>query len=318
MTDLRQPAPGGIAFALRDPFPWPVFASLARDAEALGYEAVFLPEIVGRDALVALGTLAGETERLLLGTGIVPMGSRTLMLTAMAAAAVQERTGGRLVLGLGTGAATPGALDRLRALVLMLRRLLAGDRVEIEGRSCALSLVPDEPVPIWISALGPRAVRVGGEVADGVLLNWCTPERAASAVSDVRHAAEGASRDPAGVTVAVYVRACVGSNDDEALRALRTAAGEYASFPAYARQFDMMGLGEEARIAAAAHAASRSDGVPEAIVRAVCLSGEPGAARERLRAFAEAGADLPVVYPVASGEAGAASVAATLAALIAG
>lgn len=318
MTDLRQPALRRTAFALRDPFPWPIFAGLARDAEALGYSAVFLPEIAGRDALVALGALAGETERLLLGTGIVPMSSRTPMLTAMAAAAVQERSGGRLVLGSGTGPAGTGALGRLRELVVTLRRLFAGDRVEIDGRSFALSLVPERPVPIWISALGPRAVRIGGEVADGVLLNWCTPERAASAVAEIRKSAEGAGRDPAAVTVGVYVRASVGSSDDEALRALRAAVGEYASFPAYARQFELMGLGEHARIAAAAHEATQSDDVPEALVRAVCLAGEPGAARDRLRAFADAGVDLPVVYPVASGEDGPASVAATLAALAPG
>ena len=106
MTDLRQPTLGqpalrGIAFALRDPFPWSVFAGLAREAEALGYSAVFVPEIAGRDALVALGALAGETERLLLGTGIVTMGARTTMLTAMGAATVHERSSGRILLGLG-------------------------------------------------------------------------------------------------------------------------------------------------------------------------------------------------------------------------
>ena len=112
---------------------------------------------------------------------IIPMSSRTPMLTAMAAAAVHERSLGRLVLGIGTGPAVPGALDRLRELVATLRRLFAGEGVEIEGRVSRLSLVPEDPVPIWISALGPRAMRLAGEIADGVLLNWCTPERVRSA-----------------------------------------------------------------------------------------------------------------------------------------
>ena len=60
--------------------------------ETAGYAAVFLPEIAGRDAFVALGALAGETRDLLLGTGVVPMSSRTPPLTAMAAATVQERS----------------------------------------------------------------------------------------------------------------------------------------------------------------------------------------------------------------------------------
>ena len=298
--------------------PWPVFATLARDAEALGYAAVFLPEITGRDALVGLGALAGETERLRLATGIIPMGSRTPMLAAMGAAAVQERSGGRLVLGLGTGPAVSGALDRLRELVERIRRLLAGDRVKIDGRTFALSLVPDEPVPIWISALGPRALRLAGEVADGVLLNWCSPERVAAAGAQLREGAEASGRDPASVTIGVYVRASLGADAAAALRALQAATGEYASFPAYARQFAAIGLGDAARLASAAHAAGRPEEVPEALVNAICLVGDPAAARVRLEAFREAGADLPVVYPVAAGDDPEASVSDTLRALAPG
>lgn len=320
MTDLRQPTLGqpalrGIAFALRDPFPWSVFAGLAREAEALGYSAVFVPEIAGRDALVALGALAGETERLLLGTGIVTMGARTTMLTAMGAATVHERSSGRILLGLGTGPAGAGALDGLRALVLTLRRLFAGKPVEVGGRTLQLSLAIDDPLPIWISALGPRAMHLAGEVADGVLLNWCPPERVAAAEVQLREGAEAAGRDPASVTIGVYVRASLGADGSGALRALRAATGEYASFPAYARQFAAIGLGDEARAAAAAHAAGRPDEVPETLVRAICLAGDPVAARVRLDAFREAGADLVVAYPVAAGDDRPASVSETLRAL---
>ena len=99
------------------------------------------------------------------------------MLTAMAAAAVQERSLGRLVLGIGTGPAVPGRSTVSERRSATIRRLLAGEPVESGGRTMRLSLVPDRPVPIWISALGPRAMRLAGEIADGVLLNWCTPER---------------------------------------------------------------------------------------------------------------------------------------------
>ncbi len=316
MTDPRQPPLRGSAFALRDPFPWPAFARLVRQGEALGYDAVFLPEIGGRDALVALGELAGETEELRLGTGIIPMSSRTPFLTAMAAAAVHERSLGRLVLGLGTGPAVPGALGRLREIIGSIRRLLAGDPVEIDGRALRLSLVPDATVPIWISALGPRAMRLAGEVADGVLMNWCTPERVRSAKSEIREGAERAGRDPSGVTVAVYVRASLGASEEASMRALQAAAGEYASYPAYARQFARMGLEEASRAGAAAYAGGRPEDVPEDLVRAVTLVGEPLAARERLDAFREAGADLPVVYPVATTDDPIGAVARTLIAAV--
>ncbi|MDQ4108114.1 MAG: LLM class flavin-dependent oxidoreductase, partial [Actinomycetota bacterium] len=101
MEQLRQPR--GTAFTIRDPLPWPDVAEIAREGERLGCAAVFLPETGARDALATLSGLAGETERLLLGTGVIPMASRTPRLAAMAAATVQERSGGRHILGVGTG-----------------------------------------------------------------------------------------------------------------------------------------------------------------------------------------------------------------------
>jgi alkanesulfonate monooxygenase SsuD/methylene tetrahydromethanopterin reductase-like flavin-dependent oxidoreductase (luciferase family) len=136
-------------------------------------------------------------------------------------------------------------------------------------------------------------------VADGVLLNWCTPQRVASAVTEVARGAEDAGRDRAEVTIGVYVRARVG--DDAGLALARRAAGEYASYPAYARQFEALGLAPEAEAAARAHRDGRPEGVPDALVRAVCLLGDPVDARARLHAYAEAGADLPIVYPLSDG-----------------
>ena len=99
--DERQPSRvEGTAVALRDSLPWDRFAELVRLAESLEYRAVFLPEIAGRDAFAALTALAGETSSLLLGTGIVPMTSRVPRLTAMGAATVNERSGGRAILGI--------------------------------------------------------------------------------------------------------------------------------------------------------------------------------------------------------------------------
>lgn len=277
MTAMRQLT--GTAFTIRDQ-PWTEVVAIARQGEALGYDAVLLPEITGtRDALATLVGVAAETETLMLGTGVIPMGSRTSRLAAMAAATVQERSGGRLVLGVGTGGSAPGALDRLRTYVAELHEHLSS------------SLLPlPEPVPIWIAALGPRAVRLAGETADGVILNWCTPERVAVARDAIRVAAGEVGRDPDAVTIAVYVRAAFSARADEALHA---AAAEYASYLAYARQFEAMGVQPTA----------------DAVVEAVCLRGDPGEARTRLETYRAAGADLPVVYPVlAPGETAQASI----------
>lgn len=296
MIDLRQPAATG--FAIRDPFAWDDLRRLVGEGEALGYGAVFLPEIDGRDTFVALAAIAGVTTSLALANGIAPMTSRPVWLTAMAAAAVQERSGGRHIVGLGTGRPGAGALDRLREQVDALRRLFRGERVG--DRSLSLEL--DQPPPIWISALGPRAVELAGEVADGVLLNWCTPERVGEARSAALRAADRAGRERP-PTVAVYVRGLLGRDRTP----LGQMASQYASYPAYARQFDAMGVGDEARAAAA--------GSPEGLVSAVCLPADAAAARSRLRAYRDAGAELPIVYPVVAGREGADDAFVTLRAL---
>jgi 5,10-methylenetetrahydromethanopterin reductase len=279
VPELRQPR--GTAFTIRDPLRWDDVVAIAREGELLGYEAVFLPEIGVRDALATLVGLAGETSRLLLGTGVIPMGARTPELAAAAAATVQEQSGGRLILGVGTGDSRSGALDRLRSYVEEIRRRLDGARLDLPA-----------PVPVWIAALGPRATRLAGQIADGVLLNWCTPERVADAREAVRVAVGGAGRDPDAVTIAVYVRAAL---TDRGKDTMARAAAEYASYPPYARQFRAMGIEPAA----------------EAVTQAVCLPGDPDRARARLNEYREAGADLPVVYPVVgSGEDAGAALAA--------
>lgn len=278
-----------LGLALRDPLPWATFAGLARSAESMGYGALFLPEIAGRDAFAALTGLAGETDRLRLGTGIVPMTSRIPRVTAMGATTVQERSGGRMILGVGTGAPRAGALASLEEHVRALRFLLSGE---------GLSLRPATPVPIWIAALGPRALDLAGRIADGVILNWCTPERVAQARSALRASAERVGRDAGDVTIAVYVRAAMGDGAG-AQEALRGAFDEYAVYPAYARQFAAMGVPTD----------------PEAAVERLCLAGDEHVARARLLTFREAGADLPVVYPVAFADDPEGSIGTTLRAL---
>jgi alkanesulfonate monooxygenase SsuD/methylene tetrahydromethanopterin reductase-like flavin-dependent oxidoreductase (luciferase family) len=277
MTALRQPK--GTAFTIRD-LPWSEVAPIAREGEALGYGQVFLPETGTRDTLATLVGISGETETLGLGTGVIPMGARTSKLAAMAAATIQEHSGGRLVLGVGTGGSFPGALDQLRTYVAEIREHLSASPLPMAA-----------PVPVWIAALGPKAVELAGGIADGVILNWCTPERVGEARDAIRASAQATGRDPDTVTISVYVRA---SFSDRAHEALHAAAGEYASYPSYARQFRAMGIEPTA----------------EAVVEAICLRDDPARARDRLDAYRVAGADLPVVYPVlAPGETAQASIA---------
>jgi 5,10-methylenetetrahydromethanopterin reductase len=287
--------------ALRDAWPWRELHELVGTAEETGYSALFLPEIAGRESFSTLAALAGETSRMDLGTGVVTMGSRRPLVTAMAAATLDERSSGRAILGLGAGRAAAGALGRLREYVEAVRALLQGGSIDDgAGSSIRLSMPPppDRPIPIWTAALGPRSMTLAGEIADGVLLNWCTPERVAFARRRVEEGAEAAGRDPRSISIGVYLRACVGADADAAIGALRAAAAEYASIPAYARQFEACGLGGGATAAARAREAGDVDAVPLGFVRAIALTGTAGDAASRLRAYRDAGASLPIVYPV--------------------
>jgi alkanesulfonate monooxygenase SsuD/methylene tetrahydromethanopterin reductase-like flavin-dependent oxidoreductase (luciferase family) len=300
MADSQRSA-ARTGIALRDPWSWRDLAELVATAEETGFAALFLPEITGREAFSTLSAVAGETASLELGTGVVTIVARRALTTAMAAATVDERSEGRMVLGLGTGPAGPGSLERLRDYARTVRALLDGREARAEsGRPIHMSMPPppDRRIPIWVAALGPRAMRLAGELADGVLLNWCPPERVAFARDRVREGAEAAGRDPEAVTVAVYVRACVGQDEEEAMSAIRRAVAEYASSPAYLRQFEAVGLGAEARAAAAAHEEGRPEDAPDSLVRAVALVGSASEAKARIEAYRQAGAELPIVYPV--------------------
>jgi alkanesulfonate monooxygenase SsuD/methylene tetrahydromethanopterin reductase-like flavin-dependent oxidoreductase (luciferase family) len=308
MTIAGEPRTG---LVLRDALPWPEFETIVGTAEQTGYESVFVPEISGREAFATLAAAASVASRIRLGTGVVTMWSRTPTTTAMAAATVHERSGGRMVLGLGAGTPPPGGpeespLARMAAYVDVVRHVWSGEpvgtdpRFGSEGFALTLPLEPPEPPPIWLGALGNGMIRLAGRIADGVLLNWCTPDRAARARALVAESAAEAGRDPEAVTVAVYVRACLGVEEAVALDALRPMTGLYASFPHYRRQLEEMGLGDAGAAAARAAEAGRPRDVPEELVRALCLLGGRPEAVRRFDAFRAAGADVVLCYPVAA------------------
>ena len=295
---------------LRDPIAWHQLVQIVSTAEETGYESVFVPEIAAREAFSTLTGLALSTSTLRVGSGVVTVRSRNPIATAMAAATVQDVSGGRFVLGIGAGSAAglpggPGPAGLVARYVDVVRRILDGQKVEADEMfgtppfRLGLSSTQGAP-PIWLAALGDRMVRLGGEVGDGVLLNWCTPERVAGARKLLARTAERAGRDPSRLTVAVYVRACLGLDEDVALAALKEMAGQYAASPHYGRQFELMGLGEEAALASKAFQAGRTEEVPEALVRATAVTGGRGTALARFGEYWDAGADVVLCYPVAA------------------
>jgi 5,10-methylenetetrahydromethanopterin reductase len=236
-------------------------------AEQTGYRTVWVPDHGLWEPFSVLAALAQRSSAIGLATGVVTTPTRDPGAMASAASTLAEVSGARFALGLGSG--PESRVGRIGAYVAELSDRL-GD------------------IPVFLAGLGPRMVDLAGRVADGVILNWCTPAR----VRRARH------RLPDKVTVAVYVRACLGHDQAHALEALRPHVAMYASLPAYRRQLEAEGLGELAQ--AAADAGRREDDreVPEELVDTLCIRGGRDEATARLDQYRAAGADLVVVYPV--------------------
>jgi probable F420-dependent oxidoreductase len=240
-------------------------------AEETGYRSVWVPDHGVWEPFSVLAGLAQRVSAIGLAPGVVTVQSRDPASMASAASTVAAVSGGRFALGLGAG--HESRVDHVGAYVEDLRGRLDG-------------------LPIFLAALGPRMIEAAGRVADGVLLNWCTPSR-------VRTARESL---PGTVAVAVYVRACLGHDEAHALEALRPMVAMYASIPAYRRQLEAEELGDLARAAAEARQRGDPAAVPEEIVDALCIRGGRDEAVARLDEYRAAGADLVVVYPVTAQE----------------
>jgi F420-dependent oxidoreductase-like protein len=207
-----------------------------RIAEELGVESVWTAEAWGRDAFSFLTELALSTTRMQLGTGIVNVFSRSAGVLAMTAASIDELSGGRMILGLGSsgahviehlhGVPFEKPLRRLREYVEIINMLIAGQPLNYEGEIFGLKrgftlrdFTPVRPhIPIYIAAITPASIRQTGAIADGVIPIYWPKERLPQLVKRVRGAAEEAGRQPDAVTVALQVNLSVGDGDAEALR----------------------------------------------------------------------------------------------------
>ncbi len=229
---------------------------VARTAARRGYASCWTPAGVGQDAFQVCAQWWGASGEVLpggLATGIsvvpVPLWSAPALATA--AATLGDLSGGRFILGIGSGSIHSPAYRRglglpewpplalMRDYLVTVRALLAGERVDYEGpvvrlHGIALGRRPggDPPrVPVYLGALGPRMLRLAGETADGAALNWCTPEQIAWSRARVAEGAARAGRDPAAVRIVEYIRVCVDEDEEAARRAYTRAVLGYALAP---------------------------------------------------------------------------------------
>jgi 5,10-methylenetetrahydromethanopterin reductase len=299
-------APGARVFSLRlnNDLPAAEFTELAAAADEAGFDQVWVShDLFWRSAPVLVATAAAATRRVRLGIGIMNPFSAHPAELAMHAATLQELSGGRFLLGIGAGAEEflawaglprPRPLSAAREAVLACRALL--DRASPAGSGWqpeAHLRFDGPPVPIYLGAMGPKMLALGGEVADGVLGLSFPPERAAGSAAIVRAAAAAAGRDPA----LIDVPACFWcSIDDDPGRAAAPLADKLAYYGPSISAAQLAGAGlSPASFVPAAQALERGDA---AAARALVtprmlglgISGNAAAIVDRCRALAAAGA----------------------------
>jgi F420-dependent oxidoreductase-like protein len=305
---------------------------VVREAEQLGYDSVWTAEAYGSDAATILGWLAGQTERIKLGSAIFQMPGRSPAMTAMTAATLDQLSGGRMLLGIGSsgpqvaegwhGQRFARQIQRTREYVAVVRKALNRERLEFHGETLELPL-PDGPgkalkltiapvqerIPIYLAAIGPKNTQLAGEVADGWIPIFFSPEN----VGDLRPLLEEgaaragrsldrfdiaptvnvsidddlqAARDRMRPFIALYVGG-MGSRKQNFYNALAVRYG----YEEAAKEIQDLYLDGKREEAAAA--------VPDELIDTVTLCGPRDHVRERLAVYRDAGVGTLGITPVA-------------------
>ena len=242
----------------QDGFTLAEHVALAREAEAWGYTDAWSFESDGLDCFSPLAVIGASTG-LRLGTAIANVYTRGPATLAQSAAGVADVAPGRFILGLGSGSQViiekwnGGRFDkpatRVREMVLFLRQALTGERVVFKGKTFEvdgfrLTKPPSRPVPIYVAALRPGMLRVAGEVADGVILNWLAPEDVPKSVAVVREAAERAGRDPKSIEITARIFVNLDPVTPESETAVRRHVAGYLNVPVYRHFQEWLGRTE--------------------------------------------------------------------------
>jgi alkanesulfonate monooxygenase SsuD/methylene tetrahydromethanopterin reductase-like flavin-dependent oxidoreductase (luciferase family) len=311
----------GVGLDARLGLPLAQLIELGREAADHGYDSAWTPAGGAPDSFhVCSGWATASGNRLTTGISVVPAARIwTVPALAMQAATVGETSGGRFILGIGTGGYgdafwqsvkmpnRPVAV--MRDYVTTLRRLLAGETVTHDGPAVKLSGVSIGKfprVPVYLAALGPQMLRLAGECADGVCLNWCAPEQIAWSREQIAVGARKAGRDPAEIKVSMYIRVCIDEDEQAARRAFAQQVLGYAmarpgasNEQGYRAHFGRMGFEQaltdlEAHRAAGASESELLDAAPDDLLQKVGYYGRPAGAAEAFRSRAE-GLDEAIV-----------------------
>ncbi|MBU6328525.1 MAG: LLM class F420-dependent oxidoreductase [Acidobacteria bacterium] len=307
----RGPTPIGLTFASFSALGPAAGMRAAARAVDLGYESFWVAETVGMEAFSTLAAIGAAAPSLSLGTGVLALQLRTPAVTAMGAATLQALHPDRDIL-LGVGISSPAVVARwhgaeygdrplaqTREYLTLLRQCLSGEKVSFDGdfyrvKGFRLGIDPGERRPrIILAALNPRMLALGGELADGVLLNYLPADHVGWSVEQIRQGGDA--------TVYAYVHVGVTEREPNLDRGRRDIFS-YAVVDSYAANFVRAGFADEVAEIRARHAAGDRDGavaaVSDRMVDAIDVLGDADHVRATVRAYVDAGVEVPVIMPM--------------------
>ena len=287
---------------------------IAISAQNLGYKSFWTVEANGTDAMSLLGAVSHAAPKLDLATGIIPIQLRTPVLTAMSAATLQALNPDVNVL-LGIGVSAPGILMQhgeratdkpigmMREYVALLRECLSGEPVTFEGdyfnaKRFRLGVRLGERKPkIIMAALNPQMLKLAGEVADGVLLNYLPASHVGTSIEQVRKGGNA--------KIYAYVHAAVGDFERSA-KSARKDLFNYAMADGYARMFSQAGFADEIKELRARQAEKDREGalaaVSDRMIQAIDFIGNKSEVTNFVKDYVKAGVEHPVLMPLPWGE----------------
>jgi F420-dependent oxidoreductase-like protein len=305
---------------------------VVQEAERLGYDSVWAAEAYGSDAATVLAWLAAGTKKVKLGSAIFQIPGRSAAMTAMTAATIDELSGGRMLLGLGTsgpqvaegwhGQRFGHQLQRTRDYVAVVRMALARERVQYHGETLELPL-PDGPgkalkltiapvqqrIPVYLAAIGPKNTALAGEIADGWIPTFFSPENVSELRALLQEGADRAGRSLDGFDIAPTVNAYVSDDREAARNLMRPVLALYiGGMGSRAQNFynqlvQRYGFEEAAEKIQDLYLEGRKDdaaaAIPDELVDMVSLCGPRDVVRDRLSAFRDAGVGTLMITPMA-------------------
>jgi probable F420-dependent oxidoreductase len=286
-------------------------------ARELRYRSFFVAETVGGEAFATLAAVGAAEPDLDLGTGVLALQLRTPMLAAMGAATLQSLHPDRDIV-LGVGISSPVVTGQwhgvpygerpvahAREYLTLVRQCLDGDAVTFDGdfysvRRFRLGVTLGDRRPkLVLGALNARMLRLAGELADGVLLNYLPASHVPWAIEQVR-AGEAATGNRC--TIYGYVHLGATERSERALSAARRDLFSYAVVDAYAKAFTLAGFGDEVAEVRERHAAKDRDGaigaVSDRMVDAINVIGDAATVQAAVRSYVDAGVEVPIVMPL--------------------